>query len=79
MNLWYNIINNSGILIMSIGDKFTIIKQSKSGKGKIMKTQSITIIAIMVLGLTGPSEAVIVELDLLTLGCPTELNIDSTY
>jgi hypothetical protein len=44
-----------------------------------MKTQSIVIIAIMVLGLAGPSEAVIVELDLLSLGCPTELNIDSTY
>jgi hypothetical protein len=44
-----------------------------------MKTQSITIIAIMVLGLAGPSEAVIVELNLLSLGCPTELNIDSIY
>jgi hypothetical protein len=44
-----------------------------------MKTQSIAIIVIMVLGLAGPSEAVIVELDLLSLGCPTELNIDSIY
>ena len=47
------------------------------GKEKIMKTQSIAIIAIMVLGLTGPSEAVIVELDLLSLGCPTEFNHDT--
>jgi hypothetical protein len=79
MNLWYNIINIRGILIMSIGDKFTIIKQSKSWKEKIMKTQSITIIAVMVLGLAGTSEAVIVELDLLSLGCPTEFNLGTSW
>jgi hypothetical protein len=77
MNLWYNIINIRGLLIMSIGDKFTIIKHPKSGKEKIMKKQSITIIAIMVLGLAGPSEAVIVELDLFTLGMPTNFNDNS--
>ena len=37
------------------------------------------IIVIMVLGLSGTSEATIVELDLLSLGCPTELNYDSTF
>jgi hypothetical protein len=44
-----------------------------------MKKQSITIIAIMVLGLAGPSEAVIVELDLLSLGCPTEFNLGTSW
>ena len=41
-----------------------------------MKAQ-LLIIVIMVLGLAGPSEATIVELDLLSLGCPTEFSHDS--
>jgi hypothetical protein len=44
-----------------------------------MKKQSITIIAIMVLGLAGSSRAVIVELDLLSLGCPTEFTSGSSW
>ena len=43
-----------------------------------MKKQ-LLIIVIMALGLTGSSQATIVELDLLSLGCPTEFNFDSTY
>jgi len=45
-----------------------------------MKTKVIaTVILVLVLGFAGISDADIVELDLFSIGCPTEFNWDNQY